>query len=251
MIPKYLNCRPHLRLNPGADDLLATPSPLTVHDTSSSPAAPACCSCPPRGGCAHSLTLLLATAAVFLSAWTILGPIAAPGGTVFALLVLIVLALIGGQVVKLTGVLLSKVLRVNISLPPLLGMLVVGIALKNVPYNVGQFGRAECTAGHGNASFIDSIHDLDSLEEHGSFKRSIPDAVIANYHSWVQKRSIEDVDMDGNASGLGCTPRYIGHELDPLIARQLRTLCLAVILIRAGLEMDPVALYRLSGMVLR
>ena len=226
-----------------------------MHDTSSSPAAPACCSCPPRGGCAHSLTLLLATAAVFLSAWTILGPIAAPGGTVFALLVLIVLALIGGQVVKLTGVLLSKVLRVNISLPPLLGMLVVGIALKNVPYNVGQFGRAECTAGHGNASFIDSIHDLDSLEEHGSFKRSIPDAVIANYHSWVQKRSIEDVDMDGNASGLGrglgCTPRYIGHELDPLIARQLRTLCLAVILIRAGLEMDPVALYRLSGMVLR
>ena len=222
-----------------------------MHDTSSSPAAPACCSCPPRGGCAHSLTLLLATAAVFLSAWTILGPIAAPGGTVFALLVLIVLALIGGQVVKLTGVLLSKVLRVNISLPPLLGMLVVGIALKNVPYNVGQFGRAECTAGHGNASFIDSIHDLDSLEEHGSFKRSIPDAVIANYHSWVQKRSIEDVDMDGNASGLSCTPRYIGHELDPLIARQLRTLCLAVILIRAGLEMDPVALYRLSGMVLR
>ena len=57
--------------------------------------------------------------------------------------------------------------------------------------------------------------------------------------------------MDGNASGLGCTPRYIGHEPDPLIARQLRTLCLAVILIRAGLEMDPVALYRLSGMVLR
>ena len=32
---------------------------------------------------------------------------------------------------------------------------------------------------------------------------------------------------------------------------QLRTLCLTVILIRAGLEMDPVALWNLSGMVLR
>ena len=31
----------------------------------------------------------------------------------------------------------------------------------------------------------------------------------------------------------------------------IRTLCLTVILIRAGLEMDPVALWNLSGMVLR
>ena len=69
----------------------------------------------------HSLTLLLSTASVFLSAWTILGSIAAPGGTVFALLVLIVLALVGGQTIKLVGVALTKIFRVNISLPPLLG----------------------------------------------------------------------------------------------------------------------------------
>ena len=50
-----------------------------------------------------------------------LGSIAAPGGTIFALLVLIVLALIGGQVIKLMGVGLSKIFSVNISLPPLLG----------------------------------------------------------------------------------------------------------------------------------
>ena len=67
------------------------------------------------------LPLLLTTASVFLSAWTILGSIAAPGGTVFALLVLIVLALVGGQTVKLAGVALTKIFRVNISLPPLLG----------------------------------------------------------------------------------------------------------------------------------
>ena len=106
----------------------------------------------------------------------------------------------------------------------------VGIALKNVPYNFGQFGRADCTSDNRNASFVDSINDLDQLEEHGSFKRSI---------------------SDYNDDLSDCSPRYIGHELDPLIARQLRTLCLAVILIRAGLELDPVALWRLSGMVLR
>ena len=70
----------------------------------------------------HSLTLLLTTASVFLSAWTILGSIAAPGGTVFALLVLIVLALVGGQIIRLAGVALTKIFRVNISLPPLLGL---------------------------------------------------------------------------------------------------------------------------------
>ena len=88
---------------------------------------------------AHYLTLVLTTSSVFLSAWTILGPIAAPGtvlyctvlyctvlyctvgGTVFALLVLIVLALLGGQIIKLLGGLLTKVFRVNIALPPLLG----------------------------------------------------------------------------------------------------------------------------------
>ena len=42
----------------------------------------------------------------------------------FALLVLIVLALLGGQIIKLLGGLLTKVFRVNIALPPLLGELI-------------------------------------------------------------------------------------------------------------------------------
>ena len=140
----------------------------------------------------------------------------------------------------------------------------VGIILKNVPYNFGQFGRAECTPdGHSaNGSFIDSINELDSLEEHGSFKRSIPEYIldsmrfrpITNEHA-RNTRSVPDTEADQDYNdGIpdnDCHPKYIGHELDPLIARQLRTLCLTVILIRAGLEMDPVALWNLSGMVLR
>ena len=62
-------------------------------------------------------------------------------------------------------------------LPPLLGMLMVGVLLKNIPYNFGQFGRAECTIDGRNATFVDSLHDLEN-PDHGSFKRSIPDSVL-------------------------------------------------------------------------
>jgi len=48
-----------------------------------------------------------------------------------------------------------------------------------------------------------------------------------------------------------CKERYIGHDLDPYISRTLRQICLTVILLMAGLELDPVALSRLSGMVIR
>ena len=131
----------------------------------------------------------------------------------------------GGYLVKLLGHLISHILGVTVSLPPLLGMLVVGILLKNIPYNLGQFGRAECTEEGFNASFVDSLHDLknpDDLEVHPTMR------VLGD-----------------------CHPRYIGHELDPILSRGLRTLCLAVILLRAGLELDPVQLWRLSGMVIR
>ena len=48
-----------------------------------------------------------------------------------------------------------------------------------------------------------------------------------------------------------CVKRYIGHDLDPLISRTLRSVCLTVILLMAGLELDPVALWNLSAMVIR
>ena len=144
-------------------------------------------------------------------------------------------------------------------------MLLVGIILKNVPYNFGQFGRAECTPDGHNASFVDSINELDPLEEHGSFKRSVPEYFLRSLGLQATSETagvrvarsaqtddikLENPDIDHDIDQ-GCKAKYIGHELDPLIARQLRTLCLTVILIRAGLEMDPVALWNLSGMVLR
>jgi len=228
---------------------------------------------PPSGEVATFLTIALTVISVFLMARAVLGPIAAPGGTIFALLVLIVLALLGGLVVKLIGMMIGRILGIDLSLPPLLGMLLVGICLKNVPYNFGQFGRAECHGEFGDS--LNDISDFNSSEfdEHVyGFKVELNKAPQFNQsgHSLDQhledthnqtlarlRRSLSaahDDHHDGNHTEEpfdSCKKRYIGHELDPLISRTLRSICLTVILLMAGLELDPVALWNLSAMVIR
>ena len=218
--------------------------------------------CPPKGEAATTLTLILTIITVFVAARSVLGPIADIGGTIFALLILILLALLGGKLLELLSFLIRKYCNVDIRFPPLLGMLIVGIILKNVPYNFGQFGRAECTRDHHNSSFVDSIHDLDDPNEQISFrKRSVSDDEIMEGifepEEFVLDRVIRSVaahehdepEKAGNDSD--CHERYIGHDLDPVISRTLRQICLTVILLMAGLELDPVQLSRLSGMVVR
>merc|ERR1711913_242357 len=102
---------------------------------------------------------------------SVLGPIADIGGTIFALLILILLALLGGKLLELLSFLIRKYCNVDIRLPPLLGMLIVGIILKNVPYNFGQFGRAECDQYNHTAEFVDSVHDLDAESDKISFRK--------------------------------------------------------------------------------
>jgi len=207
---------------------------------------------PPTGEVATTLTLILTIIAIFCAARAVLGPIADVGGTIFALLMLIVMALIGGKLVLGFSWLIMRFFRVDVRLPPLLGMLVVGILLKNIPYNFGQFGRAECTADHRNVSFVDSIHNYD--KEAGSFKKrsvSITDTkdVLDRVIRSVESSTVIENITEKKASD--CHPKYIGHDLDPQISRTLRSLCLTVILLMAGLELDPVALMKLSGMVVR
>ena len=233
--------------------------------------------CPPKGEVANTLTLVLTIIAIFVAARTVLGPIAEVGGTIFALLVLILLATIGGKVVLGVCWLFSKCSngKIDLKIPPLLGMLIVGIVLKNVPYNFGQFGRAECNV-------FDSIHDLDiELEdkdlEHTPFKRKRRSTLeneepLFEYDNWLEVdhedflkdrfiRSAGGMSEESNdeeqtakrskASTNDCNRRYIGHDMDPQISRTLRLICLTVILLMAGLELDPVALMNLSAMVLR
>ena len=79
-------------------------------------------------------------------------------------------------------------------------------------------------------SFGDSIHDFDTIDEHSSFKRSIPHYILSSMKIQPKiirnERSVQDdrpeVVTNSTDDGHDCHPKYIGHELDPLIARQLR-----------------------------
>ena len=155
------------------------------------------------------------------------------------------------------GYLFSKIVKKDIRLPGLLGMLIIGILLKNIPYNIGQFGRLEC----GNGTLLDTVNDLDDIDEHSSWKRSVPDdEPIINVQSLSRvKRSniyhyenVSHVNMNITDEDLSdCNHRYIGHELDPFISRSLITISLNVILLMAGLELDPNHLRQMSGVVVR
>jgi len=178
------------------------------------------------------------------------------------LLILILLALVGGMVIKLLGMAIGKLCGLDISLPPLLGMLLVGIILKNVPYNFGQFGRAECI-GNRSVDFGDSLHDISDFnstefdEQVIGYDIESPNlGLVEELAHVLQKRAAGGHDDGGHGEDTEehfdpCVKRYIGHDLDPLISRTLRSVCLTVILLMAGLELDPVALWNLSGMVVR
>jgi len=186
--------------------------------------------CPPEGNLARLLTLIFATSAILLAAEAVLGYRAAPGGNIFALLILILFALIGGVLIRVVDLIVLKCCRIDLRLPALLGMLVVGIMLKNIPYNVYEMAHPACVDYNQTLSVEEPLHQ---------WKRSVPDSENAG-------ESVEDLD-----EVVHCDPRYIGHDLDPKISTMLRTICLTVILLMAGLEIDPVALWNLSGMVLR
>jgi len=132
---------------------------------------------PPHGILGTLLTYTVIVLTIWMTCYSVFGQIALPGyqpftitvqgGTVFALIVLVVVAWVGGWIVQ------------QARLPPLLGMLVVGIILKNVPYI------------------------------------------------------------------------SVARGLDPAWSAALRSTALAVILLRAGLGLDPAALKQLSAMVFR
>ena len=78
--------------------------------------------CPPHGPVARYATLALLPLLLWGVAHSVFGPIgAAPSGTLFLLLAMVVCALLLGRLFELAR------------LPALLGMLLTGIALKNLP----------------------------------------------------------------------------------------------------------------------
>ena len=108
---------------------------------------------------------------------------------------------------------------------------------------------------HGHFLKIKVFHHL-TLQRYSSysskyrtFRLNLPQEIyillnLNSLISFLDGRIEADLDW-------GCHPRYIGHDLDPTISRALRSVCLTVILLMAGLELDPVALMKLSAMVVR
>jgi len=78
-------------------------------------------SCPPHGMVGRVMTGVALLLLIWGALVSILGETALPGGNIFSLLVLFVLAQLAGDLVAL------------VKLPPLLGMLCVGIALASIP----------------------------------------------------------------------------------------------------------------------
>ncbi|XP_053259905.1 sodium/hydrogen exchanger 9B2 [Podarcis raffonei] len=85
------------------------------------------CACPPQGIIARIVTNVAAMVLVWAVAWSITGQECLPGGNFFGILFLFFSAVIGGKfmgIIKLPGL---------PPFPPLLGMLLVGFLLRNVP----------------------------------------------------------------------------------------------------------------------
>ncbi|XP_037530862.1 sodium/hydrogen exchanger 9B2 [Nematolebias whitei] len=85
------------------------------------------CPCPPKGLFASLVTKLLLAAVLFGVVWSITEKECLPGGNLFGITILFICALIGGKLVALIR--LPKLPP----FPPLLGMLLMGFLLRNIP----------------------------------------------------------------------------------------------------------------------
>ncbi|XP_044284434.1 sodium/hydrogen exchanger 9B2-like [Varanus komodoensis] len=85
------------------------------------------CACPPQGILAKAVTYGVAIVLVWAVVWSITGNESLPGENLFGILFLFFFAVIGG---KIMGLIKFPGLP---SLPPLLGMLLVGFLIRNVP----------------------------------------------------------------------------------------------------------------------
>uniref|UniRef100_A0A3P8VH41 Cation/H+ exchanger transmembrane domain-containing protein n=1 Tax=Cynoglossus semilaevis TaxID=244447 RepID=A0A3P8VH41_CYNSE len=85
------------------------------------------CPCPPRGILASLITKVILAGVLFGVIWSITVEECLPGGNLFGITVLFISALVGGKLVALVH--LPKLPP----FPPLLGMLLMGFTLRNIP----------------------------------------------------------------------------------------------------------------------
>ena len=224
---------------------------------------------PPKGNTAVALTLLLGIVSIFLVFRSVLGTTASPGGPIFSLLVLILLCLIVSQLIKSIVYLVQKFLHLDVRFPPVIGMLIIGVVLRNVPYNFGQFQRPECyvtinntavhiyssnniltdnsnlaTLNNLTANSVDNTSNSSNIRTDNSTLKTFNNLTANSNAMPVPTTTALPSTLDEK-----CMPRYIGRDLNPQISGICRAVCLTVILLMAGLELDPVALQHLAGLL--
>ncbi|XP_053317518.1 sodium/hydrogen exchanger 9B2 isoform X2 [Spea bombifrons] len=90
------------------------------------------CACPPYGLLSRIVTHAIMGVLVFGVVWSITGPECLPGGNLFGIISLFSCAIFGG---KLVGLIKIPTLP---PLPPLLGMLIAGFLIRNIPWVTEQ-----------------------------------------------------------------------------------------------------------------
>ncbi|MEE6460562.1 hypothetical protein FKM82_001010 [Ascaphus truei] len=90
------------------------------------------CACPPHGYLSLTVTNVTMMALVWGVVWSITGPECLPGGNLFGILALLLCAVLAG---KLVGLIRIPTLP---PLPPLLGMLLAGFLIRNIPFVTDQ-----------------------------------------------------------------------------------------------------------------
>ncbi|GBM57776.1 hypothetical protein AVEN_90946-1 [Araneus ventricosus] len=78
--------------------------------------------CPPITPLTTICALILLVALIYGTLWGLTGEMALPGGPIFGLFALVVVCYLGGQLMRI------------IKLPTLVGMMVFGFVLRNVPH---------------------------------------------------------------------------------------------------------------------
>ena len=198
---------------------------------------------PPKGNTATLLTLIAAAVAVFLLARTLLGPVAAVGGPIFALLMLTLVCVMAGQGVKMGLHLLQEMTGWAATCPPFVGMFIVGIVLRNVPYNLVSLAvTTDCLAAAATqpelTANVEEVHTMNDLMEEGDAAH-IHDSADHQLYNTPAPSVLVD-----------CTYRYIGEDLHPTVTVVMRVACLNGILTLAGLELDHTRLLALLPHIL-
>ena len=83
------------------------------------------CTLPPSKYVAQLITWIILLILLWSVLWSVIGQDALPGGNIFGILTVLVFSILGGKAVEYIP---------KMSLPPLLGMLIAGFLLRNVPH---------------------------------------------------------------------------------------------------------------------